>query len=610
MFRIAKNANPDIVTVSGGPNFPTDIASQELFMSEHPEITLYVPIEGEIGFSNIIEKALHAESKQKILETILKEPIEGCVSKKREGILQYLNPVARIKKLDDIPSPYTTGLLDKFFNSELNPMIQTNRGCPFSCSFCVDGNDNVRQVNHFTIQRVRDELNYIGMRISENKNLLYISDLNFGMYPKDIEVCDIIAQIQKDYSYPKRIIVSTGKNKKERIIDAIKRLNGALRFLIAVQSTNNTVLKNIQRDNISIDHMMALAPVIRKENLRTSSEVIVGLPGDTYESNVNTIRDLLKAQIDDLQVYTLILFKGSELGTPKEREKWNFKTKFRVLSKDFTKLRNGKKIIEIEEVVVGSNTLSFDDYVKIRVMAFIIWVTNIGIAYDPILKFIRQKGIEVFELFDKMIKKYHDEKTINTVIDSYKKSTINELWDSPEEIERYYQDDAAYSRLLNELEGFNVIQYHQAIVISKLMKEWTEFVMKEARILLDDHGFLDKQTEIELHDITNYCYSLTHNVIGDDRVTTNPDFYFSHDIPKWLDDKSDKYISDFKLATKIKIVFGLVPEQYKTVQNALEVFPKTAVGLSQALKTFPIHMLWRTPQIETSQSLVTSHIQS
>jgi len=304
MFRIAKNANPDIVTVSGGPNFPTDIASQELFMSEHPEITLYVPIEGEIGFSNIIEKALHAESKQKILETILKEPIEGCVSKKREGILQYLNPVARIKKLDDIPSPYTTGLLDKFFNSELNPMIQTNRGCPFSCSFCVDGNDNVRQVNHFTIQRVRDELNYIGMRISENKNLLYISDLNFGMYPKDIEVCDIIAQIQKDYSYPKRIIVSTGKNKKERIIDAIKRLNGALRFLIVVQSTNNTVLKNIQRDNISIDHMMALAPAIRKENLRTSSEVIVGLPGDTYESNVNTIRDLLKAQIDDLQVYT------------------------------------------------------------------------------------------------------------------------------------------------------------------------------------------------------------------------------------------------------------------------------------------------------------------
>ena len=596
IFKIAKDSNPNILTVSGGPNFPRDVTSQQSFMSNHPEIMFYVPIEGEIGFSNIVERMLSVYSKGKNIEYIFEKPIEGCISRKKDGTLQYLSPIDRIRNLDEIPSPYTTGLLDRFFDSELNPMIQTNRGCPFSCTFCVDGADDVRQVNQFSIQRTEDELNYIGTRVLKNKNLLYISDLNFGMYPKDIQICDIISQIQQNYGYPQRIIVSTGKNKKERIIDSIKRLHGALRFLIAVQSTDNTVLTNIKRDNISVDHMMALAPAIKNENLRTSSEVIVALPGDTYETNVNTIKHLLRAQIDDIQIYTLILFKGAELDTLQERKKWGFKTKFRVLPKDFTTLCSGKKVLEIEEVVIATNTLSFDEYVKIRVLAFLLSVTNIGIIYDAILKYIQQKKIGVFELIERMSKNY-DTENINSIIDSYKKSTINELWDSPEEIEKYYQDDENYAKLLDEQEGFNVIQHHQIQVISKLMIEWTEFTINQAEKLLHEHGFQDKQTKIELDDITNYCKGLSTNVLGKDRMNTNPNFDFLHDVQNWVYDENEKPISEFRFSTKTNVVFKLKTEQYKTIQNALETYPNSIVGLSQAFKTFPIHMLWRTPYV-------------
>ena len=416
------------------------------------------------------------------------------------------------------------------------------------------------------------------------------------MYPKDIQICDIISQIQQNYGYPQRIIVSTGKNKKERIIDSIKRLHGALRFLIAVQSTDNTVLTNIKRDNISVDHMMALAPAIKNENLRTSSEVIVALPGDTYETNVNTIKHLLRAQIDDIQIYTLILFKGAELDTLQERKKWGFKTKFRVLPKDFTTLCSGKKVLEIEEVVIATNTLSFDEYVKIRVLAFLLSVTNIGIIYDAILKYIQQKKIGVFELIERMSKNY-DTENINSIIDSYKKSTINELWDSPEEIEKYYQDDENYAKLLDEQEGFNVVQHHQIKVISKLMIEWTEFTINQAEKLLHEHGFQDKQTKIELDDITNYCKGLSTNVLGKDRMNTNPNFDFLHDVQNWVYDENEKPISEFRFSTKTNVVFKLKTEQYKTIQNALETYPNSIVGLSQAFKTFPIHTLWRTPYV-------------
>ena len=55
IFKIAKDSNPNVLTVSGGPNFPHDVTSQQSFMNDHPEIMFYVPIEGEIGFSNIVE---------------------------------------------------------------------------------------------------------------------------------------------------------------------------------------------------------------------------------------------------------------------------------------------------------------------------------------------------------------------------------------------------------------------------------------------------------------------------------------------------------------------------------------------------------------------------
>ena len=78
------------------------------------------------------------------------------------------------------------------------------------------------------------------------------------------------------------------------------------------------------------------------------------------------------------------------------------KTKFRVLQRDFAELSNGKKVIEYEEVVVGSNTMSFDEYIELRILAFIIFVTNQGIVFDAILKFLREQKIDVFDLYYQM----------------------------------------------------------------------------------------------------------------------------------------------------------------------------------------------------------------
>ncbi len=595
MFKILSKENPSALTVWGGPNFPADLPSQQKFMDNNPEVDIYVPIDGEIGFSNIVGKAFESNSKEEIKKNVLDSPIEGCISRNNDGKLQFNIPIIRINDLDEIPSPYEMGLMDKFFDGKLSPMTQTNRGCPFSCTFCTDGSDNVQKINRFSLDRVKSDLDYIVKKIPINTHTLYISDLNFGMYPRDKDICKYISEIKQKYNYPLQIQTNTGKNSKEKIIDAIKQLDGSLQILMSVQSTDPKVLANVRRDNISVDQMMALAPTIKASNLRTLCEVIIGLPGETYESHVNTLRDLVHARIDGIMAYTCMMLDGSEMNIPEHREKWGLQTKFRILPKDFTKLKNGKVVLEIEECVIGSKTLTFDQYVELRLLAFILWITNIGIAYDGILKFLRENNIDVFELFYQILKNENKSNPkIKFAFKSYRDATINELWDSPEDIENHFQNNVEYDKLLRGEAGINVLQYHRALVTDECMDEWTEYVIQTAYNLINNSKQSTNDLDEQFTDIGNFCRGLVHNTLGKDRMLTNKEFNFQYDIQKWLDSENLP-LTNFKLSNPQKLIFKLTDHQITVVNHELEKFGETTIGKGQALKQIPLPILWRSP---------------
>ena len=602
MFDLVRSQNPNVITVWGGPNFPQDLESQQSFMKNCSSVDFYVPIEGEIGFSNIVEEVLNISELDYKKEILFKKPIDGCISRNPDGSLQFSIPEIRTKKLDEIPSPYLTGLMDKFFDGKLTPMIQTNRGCPFTCTFCVDGADTVNRVNQFGLERVSSELDYIGKHIPNNVHSLHISDLNFGMYPRDLEICDDIVGIQKKYDYPHKIISTTGKNKKERIIQAIEKLNGTMSLSMSVQSMDEQILKNIRRSNISVDHMLALQPAIKKVGLVTDSEVILALPGETYQTQITTLRKLLAAKLDFIEVYSCMLLNGSELNTPEQRKKWNFQTKFRILPRDFTTLRNGKNVIETEEIVVGSNTLSFEEYIELRTLSFSIYVTNIGIVYDSLLKFLRENNIEVFDLFFQMMKQIDSSPpSAQKIFDSVKNDVTDELWDSPEDIQTHYQEQEEYEKLLSGEAARNVMQYHNALVRYYCMDEWTQFAGNIAFGLLKRKKTISYELENQLKNIINYCAGLGHNTLGDDRMSTNPEFLFDYDIENWLVDKNNKTLNQFKLDKKITISFEFSKSESKVIQDEVNRH-NTDIGRSQALKNLPRQIKFRKPKV-ISQNL-------
>ena len=606
LFSIMKDIDSDVLTVWGGPNFPIDSPSQQKFMNKFSKIDVYVPVDGETGFANIVEKALKSNSKEDIKKQVLSEPIDGCVIRDSDGKLQYTIPIIRIKKLDEIPSPYTTGILDKFFDGKLTPMMQTNRGCPFHCTFCADGKDEVNQVNSFSLNRVIEELNYITKHKHEKTNNMIFSDLNFGMYPRDKDISKHLAKLQSEYNYPDYIYISTGKNQKEKVIEAIKILKDSMPLWMSVQSLDKDVLKNIRRDNISTDQMLALYPAIKDASLQTRAEVILGLPGETHENHMKTLRELVHAKMDEIQVHTCMLLDGSEMGTPAERKKWNLQTKFRILQRDFTKL-NGKTILEYEEVVTSSQNMSFEEYVDLRILSFIIYVTNRGTVYDPIIKFLREQNLDVFDYFCKIKDNIANApETIQNIFNRFKLSTINELWDSSEEILENYQKDSEYQKLLDGKDGINVMYNFLAAVTAECMDEWADYILNSAHDFIQNSNQNDVNWEEKFLDVANFCRGTAHNTLGKDRMKTNPEFEFKFDIIEWLKNTTETSLEKYRIPVPQIISFQLTQKQFQSVQDTLNTFGNTMVGKSKALRMISTINLWRRPIIKESMKLSTS----
>ena len=606
IFSIMKDIDSNVLNVWGGPNFPIDFPSQQKFMNKFSKIDVYVPVDGEVGFSNVVEKALRSNSKEDIKKQVLSEPIDGCVIRNFVGKLQYTIPVIRIKKLDEIPSPYTTGILDKFFDGKLTPMMQTNRGCPFHCTFCADGKDEVNQVNSFSLKRVIEELDYITKHKHEKTNNMIFSDLNFGMYPRDKDISKHLAKLQSEYNYPDYIYISTGKNQKEKVIEAIKILKDSMPLWMSVQSLDKDVLKNIRRDNISTDQMLALYPAIKDASLQTRAEVILGLPGETHENHMKTLRELVQAKMDEIQVHTCMLLDGSEMGTPAERKKWNLQTKFRILQRDFTKL-NGKTILEYEEVVTSSQNMSFEEYVDLRILSFVIYVTNRGTVYNPIIKFLREQNLDVFDYFCKIKDNIvNAPETIQNIFNRFKQSTINELWDSPEEILENYQKDSEYQKLLDGKDGINVMYNFLAAVTAECMDDWADYILKSAHDFIKNSNQSDINWEEKFLDVANFCRGTAHNTLGKDRMKTNPEFEFKFDIIEWLKNTTETSLEKYRIPVPQIISFQLTQKQFQSVQDTLNTFGDTMVGKSKALRMISTINLWRRPIIKESIKLSTT----
>jgi len=596
LARRIKEYAADTIVVMGGPNYPVTSDEQEDFLRKHPEIDFYVTGEGELAFTNLVATLINADMKK----NNLKEDLPSVHYIRADDKVSISSTIERLKDLTEIPSAYTTGKMDEFFDGKLLPVIQTTRGCPFACTFCVEGTQYYNKVYRTNLEKIEAELDYIGSKMADvrkkgGRNDLWLVDSNFGMYNQDLDTCKAIANCQKKYGWPEYIQCDTGKNNKAKVLDAARLVKGAMRLSGSVQSLDPEVLKNIKRSNIAPDALMQLAMEAAEVDTDSRSEIILALPGETLKSHFDTIHTVINAGFNHVNTYQLMLLPGTEVSSPESRKQFGMKTRYRVLPRCFgyyQVLNRQIKAAEIEEICVSTNTLSFEDYVSSRKMHLLIHLFHNDGLFGSVLKLIKSLKLSVFRWLELLYTENLEGNT-NELFSSFEKETRGELWMNQGELRPTIQEPGVIDRYIGGELGYNLLFVYKAIAMKKYMVDLKMLARKTLHKLLIENNFASPDYLNLADSILEFDTASTQNLFHD--IDTNTSLVVDYNIPKFLDAQTLQSPDQYKFDKQMTVNFILDEEQKDILKRHLDIYGDTDLGVSRILTKVFVKKILRKP---------------
>jgi radical SAM superfamily enzyme YgiQ (UPF0313 family) len=463
VIECCRQTNPEIITVIGGPSVSRISDSYKKLLAQNIGLDIVSLDHGEKTFAEIIHRTLSVGMNKK---NILDNPIAGCVSRHNGSkSIAKGSDIVDMKGLEKTPSPYLEGYLDQFLAVGQWPMLETNRGCPYACTFCERGDTYFNKLMIRDEDTIYEELRYLAKYSKVRK--LIITDSNFGiMGERDLRIIQKIEEMHHSINFPSMITdVAAPKAETKYAIESMKavsRVSG--RYYYGLQTLTDMVLESSKRKNISLGTIQQLAQIAREDNRPVTVDLIFGLPGETVQSFMDTTSELISLGIQP-SIYNLRVLSGTEIAEG-DREKYKYKTMFRPFNNrygEYQLMPNEKpfRIIETEEIAYENTTITSDDYMFIRQYSFLIELMSTFGCFTDALIFLGAKGITVADINQYILSNHSSYPRLASLFEEYVKHSNDELGSSEDE-------------LLKRLTNHN---------------EWNDLIRQEGRYFKVNMGF-------------------------------------------------------------------------------------------------------------------------
>lgn len=290
-----KKAMPDTVIILGGPEVAYN---RKQVLQDCCFVDYILSGEGELILPKLLDY---------ISSGLLPESIDG-ISFRKNGELIINNEV--IGESFDYPSPYCEEYFDSL-NGRI-AYIETSRGCPFSCAYCLSG--RCGKVKFKSIEQTEKEI--LLLANSGTKTVKFV-DRTFNC--SNSRAIEILRFINDRYGkeIPRGVCFHfeiSADILKDSLIDEISRAeNGAFQFEAGIQSLNRETLAAIGRKS-DLDKLFCnIKKLVAIRNCHIHTDLIAGLPEETLTSFIDGFNQSYTLGADMLQLGFLKLLHGSPL---------------------------------------------------------------------------------------------------------------------------------------------------------------------------------------------------------------------------------------------------------------------------------------------------------
>lgn len=272
-------------------------------LSEHSFIDYILCGEGEKPFATFLNRLLSGED--------LKD-LQGLCFKNGDEI--HLNPPF---KSNDIPiSPYGEEYLSRLGGRIV--YIETGRGCPFSCAFCLSG--RLSSVRFFPLERAKNDI--LTLANSGSKIIKFV-DRTFNANPdRAFEIWQFIisnygTKIPSGTCFHFEIAGDLIRDEDFSLLQKAKK--GAIQFEIGIQSFNSHTLAAVNRKT-NVDRLKKnIKKLCQMNNIHIHIDLIAGLPFEDYDSFKKGFNTAFSLNADMLQLGFLKLLHGADMRENKEK---------------------------------------------------------------------------------------------------------------------------------------------------------------------------------------------------------------------------------------------------------------------------------------------------
>ena len=317
---IIKDSYPSIPVIIGGPHFT---AVPHNTLTDYPEFDYGVIGEGEHTVIDLVE-ALSAGRKP--------SNVPG-VAFRENGKVSFSPSRPTIKDLDTLPFP-AWDLLDGF-PSQYRPAlfkykklpsthIISSRGCPNKCIFC-DTSVFSRQIRFHSSEYVLEMVRYLVKKFNI-KEIIFEDDQFLIKKQRVAKICEGFLKAKWDISW-----CCSGRVNSVNDLHLLKLMkrSGCWQISYGIESANQKILDFAQKA-IKIDQIEKAVRLTHRAGILSKGYFIFGLPFENEVTMENTIRFAKQIPLNDMSIFTLTPFPGSEI--------YDIAEQHGTIEKDFEKM--------------------------------------------------------------------------------------------------------------------------------------------------------------------------------------------------------------------------------------------------------------------------------